>query len=105
MYILEGQLVVTAIDSFMSGWGRADTKKNKLVFLCDTIDQAQIVEDNARARSDMKRVSMFTISESMRKAINRSEDGELNLGDFFVQVKTIDSYPNWYKAGYFGDAE
>ena len=49
---------VTMTDRFMSGWGRADGKINKLVISCDTYDEAAIVEDNARCRSEMKYVNI-----------------------------------------------
>jgi hypothetical protein len=45
---------VTMTDKFMSGWGEAQGKNNKLVISCDTYEEAQIVEENARRRKEMK---------------------------------------------------
>ena len=47
---------VTCHDTFMSGWGKADGKRNYCVFLCDTEEEATIVADNCRARSEMKSI-------------------------------------------------
>lgn len=44
---------VTMTDKFMSGWGRADGKINKLVISCNTFTEAEIVADNARRRGEM----------------------------------------------------
>lgn len=49
---------VTMTDKFMSGWGLADNKTNKLVLTCDNWDEAEIVADNARRRTDQKNVSI-----------------------------------------------
>jgi len=43
---------VTMTDKFMSGWGLAKGKINKLIFSCDTYEQAIIVRNNAQARTD-----------------------------------------------------
>lgn len=49
---------VTMTDTFMSGWGKAEGKKNKLVFECDTLKEAEIVKDNAENRDEMKYVNI-----------------------------------------------
>jgi hypothetical protein len=49
---------VTMTDKFMSGWGKAANKTNKLVIECDTYQQAEIIERNARKRSEMKFVNI-----------------------------------------------
>ena len=45
---------VTMTDKFMSGWGKADKKINKLVISCNTFDEALIVSGNAGRRNEMK---------------------------------------------------
>lgn len=40
-------------DKFMSGWGRAENKTNKLVIECETWEQAQAIELAARDRDEM----------------------------------------------------
>jgi len=47
---------VSMTDSFLSGWGPAEGKINKLIFPCETREEAEIVSENARARSDMQYV-------------------------------------------------
>ena len=44
---------VTMTDKAMSGWGMAKNKTNKYVVICDTHEQAQIIEKNAKKRSEM----------------------------------------------------
>ena len=42
---------VTMTDKAMSGWGMAKNKTNKYVVICDTHEQAQIIEKNAKTIS------------------------------------------------------
>ena len=49
---------VTMTDKFMSGWGVAQGKINKLVIECDTMEQAEIIEKNAHKRSEMKAINI-----------------------------------------------
>lgn len=47
---------VSMTDKFMSGWGEARGKTNKLVVACDTLEQANQIENAANRRSGMKHV-------------------------------------------------
>ena len=49
---------VTMTDKFMSGWGQAKGKINKYVVECDTYDQADRVERNAKRRDEMKYINI-----------------------------------------------
>jgi hypothetical protein len=49
---------VAMTDKFMSGWGKAEGKTNKHVIVCNSYDQAKIVERNAKDRSEMKYVNI-----------------------------------------------
>lgn len=44
---------VTMIDVFMSGWGRSKGKRNKLALICDSMEEAKIVAENAKNRAEM----------------------------------------------------
>ena len=55
-----GKCYVTMTDKFMSGWGQARGKINKLVISCDTREEAQIVFDNAESRDEMKYVNIVS---------------------------------------------
>ena len=44
---------VTMTDKHMSGWGMAKNKTNKYVVECDNFQQAEIIEKNAKKRSEM----------------------------------------------------
>ena len=80
---------VTMTDTFMSGWGRAEGKKNKLVFLCDTYEEAEIVKDNAENRTDQKHINITTT-----KPYYNSER-------YYVQYKTKEVYNSWYVKNFF----
>lgn len=49
---------VTMTDKFMSGWGMASNKINKLVIECDTYSQANAILRAAKDRSEMKNVNL-----------------------------------------------
>jgi hypothetical protein len=51
---------VTMTDKFMSGWGAAAGKTNKLIIACDTIAQAEQVERAGRRRPEMRYVNIRT---------------------------------------------
>ncbi len=78
---------VTMTDKFMSGWGHARGLINKLVFECADYEEACIVAANAEGRSDQKHVNI------------RTDYPRYSPDRYFVQVKTKDEYPTWYKAG------
>ena len=80
---------VSMTDSFMSGWGKADRQTNKLIFGCNTLEEAEIVEQNANNRTDQKYVSLCMNAPTYNKS------------RYYVQFKTKHDYPTWYKAGSF----
>lgn len=49
---------VTMTDKFLSGWGIAKNKTNKLVIECDTYEQAEIIEKNAKKRNEMRYINI-----------------------------------------------
>ena len=51
---------VSMTDHAMRGWGRAEGKLNKLVFTCDSHEEATIVITNAKERPEMKRINIST---------------------------------------------
>ena len=60
----ERKYYVTMTDKFMSGWGEAAGKVNKLVIECENPDQAFLIEKNARKRNEMKYVNFCTTKPS-----------------------------------------
>lgn len=80
---------VTMTDVFLSGWGMAEGKTNKLVIECDSLQEAEIVADNARARSDMKYVHICTNKPSY------------SSGKYYVSWHDKSSYPSWFISNYF----
>ncbi len=51
---------VTMTDKFMSGWGKAKGKINKLIIVCENGDQAHRIQKNASYRSEMKYINVTT---------------------------------------------
>lgn len=49
---------VTMTDNFLSGWGMAQNKKNKFIVECETYQQAETIERNAKKRNEMKYVNI-----------------------------------------------
>lgn len=80
---------VTTTDKFMSGWGRAEGRINKLIFPCETRAEACVVADNARARKDQLYINI------------RGTRPYYNAQRYYAQVKTRNDYPSWYEEGYF----
>lgn len=80
---------VTMTDSFLSGWGKAEGKINKLIFECDNYDEAETVEQNAENRTDMKYINICT------------KKPYYNSNKYLTQTKTKEDCPNWYQKGYF----
>lgn len=80
---------VTMTDKFMSGWGKAEGKINKLIFICDNYDEAETVAQNAENRTDMKYINIC------------SKKPYYNSNKYLAQIKTKEEYLNWYKKGYF----
>ena len=85
------KLYVTMIDTFMSGWGKAEHKTDFLVFECDSNEQAKIVADNGRNRTDMDCIKIRRTFPYDYK----------NNGDYYFDFKTREDYPHWYEKGYF----
>ncbi len=81
---------VTMTDRFMSGWGMAKGKKNKLVIECDTARQADAIYAAAQQRPEMK-----YINESYKRPY-------YNPRTYYVSWKSaIDDMPMWlHKGGY-----
>jgi hypothetical protein len=80
---------VTMTDRFLSGWGAAKCKRNKLIFICDSREQAEIVEANARHRTEMKYINICTTKPWY------------DSKSYYVQIKTAEEYPSWYQKDYF----
>ena len=78
---------VTMTDTFLSGWGEARGKVNKLVLECDTLQEAELVEKYARSRCDMKYISI------------RNTKPYYNKKRFYTSFKTKEDYPYWYEQG------
>jgi len=51
---------VTMTDKFMSGWGAAQGKINKLIIECETWQQAEQIERAAHSRPEMRYINVRT---------------------------------------------
>lgn len=84
---------VTMTDSFLSGWGKAEGKKNKLIFECDSRQEAHIVADNAEARGDQKYIN-----------ITANKKPYYTPSKYLAEFKTKEDYPKWYEQGAFSNS-
>ena len=80
---------VTMNDAFSSNF-RTDGKTDKIIIECDTLQDVEIVIDNAENRSDMKYINWH-----MKKY------PYYNPKNFAVQVHDKNDYPRWFEKGYF----
>lgn len=87
--MVSNKYYVVMTDKGMSGWGRAEGKINKLVIECDTYEEAEIVEANARARTEMKYINILA-----RKPYYPSSR-------YFVSRKSKTDYSTWFIPGAF----
>lgn len=46
-------------DTYMSGWGMAEGKKNYMVVICNTYEQAETIMRNAELRPEMVSIGIF----------------------------------------------
>ena len=82
------KLYVIMTDKFMSGWGQSKNKINKLILVCDNMDQALIVEENAKNRGEMKYINICMNKPSYNN-------------NYIVSLHDINDYSSWYKKGSF----
>jgi len=75
---------VTMVDTFLSYWGKAEGKKARYVYECDSIEKARIVAENAKNRADQKGINILTKKPYYNKKIN------------YVQFRNEETDPNWY---------
>lgn len=80
---------VTMTDKALSGWGHAAGKINKLIFVCQSYAEAEIVAQNALNRSDMKYVNITDRRPYYHPA------------RYYAQIKTVNEYPKWYTLNAF----
>lgn len=84
------KLYVSAIDKFMSDWGKAKGKENIVVFECDDKDEVKIVIDNIRNREDFKFV-----------LYHNTYYPTFDEKKFYQEKKGKTDYPKFYEEGYF----
>ena len=74
---------VTMTDKFMSGWGMAKDKTNKMIVVCDTWQQAEQIERAAHDRSEMKYINIRTTKPSYGSNVVESWKCWDDLGDIW----------------------
>ena len=92
---------VCTTDTFMSGWGQADGLVNKLIFICDTPEDAENVLANADARDDQKYISASYKPPAYYHKRWRETGSDYETMGYYVQIKTKEDMPTWYKKGAF----
>lgn len=74
---------VTMTDKFMSGWGLAKNKTNKLIIVCDTWQQAETIERNAKKRNEMKYINICANKPRYGSNVVESWKNFDDLGDIW----------------------
>lgn len=75
---------VTMTDKFMSGWGVAQGKTNKLIIECDTLQQAEQIEKAAHRRSEMRYINIRTTKPRYKSNVVESWKNWSNLGTIWT---------------------
>jgi len=78
---------VIMIDSFMSGWGKAPGR-SYIAIAVDNQEEADIVMQNARKRSEMKSIRL-------RKKLPKVSEGD------HLKVTDKHDFGNWFQPGAF----
>ena len=79
---------VVCVDTFLSDWGKAEGKANRLILPCKSFLEAEVVCDNALGRGDMKSVHIHNEKPRLRRP-------DFNLW----QVMDHKSARAWYTPG------
>lgn len=79
------KLYVTMTDKFMSGWGMATNKTNKFIIVCDTWEQAETIERNAKKRSEMKYINICISKPKYGKNVLESWKNFSDLGEVWTK--------------------
>jgi hypothetical protein len=85
---------VTMTDRFMSGWGLAKGLKNKLVFECESLAEAEKVEAFALNRPEMSYVHLCSRKPKYVKAVMEQD---YKSGGYYVQMRNKTLCPRWYE--------
>ena len=72
------KIYVSMTDKFLSGWGLANNKIDKLVIICENFEQAETIKKNACIRGDMKNINI---------CLNKPR---YNLNRYIVSYKNFD---------------
>jgi len=92
---------VCTTDTFMSGWGMATDLINKLIIICDTPEEAEIVLDNASNRGDQKHISAASTAPNYFHTRWEKTGADYVSGNYYVQIKTRADMPTWFEKGAF----
>jgi len=92
---------VCTTDKFMSGWGHAEGLINKLIILCETTEEAETVIANAEAREDQTNISASYKPPQYFHSKWQKTGADYQTGNYYVQIKTREDMPTWFKKGAF----
>lgn len=76
---------VTMTDNFLSGWGKAEGKINKLVLECNSYNEAERVARYASSRSEMKYINIS------------SKKPYYNKDRYYTSYHGKGDYAMWYR--------
>ena len=83
--IYKAKYFVTMNDKFMSGWGMASNKVNKLIIACDNYEQASTIEKNAKKRSEMKYINIARTKPQIKRNVYPSWKHWEDMGEIWTK--------------------
>lgn len=89
--LLKCPYYVSMTDKFLSGWGKAQGKRARYIYCARDLEQARIIQQNAKCRGDQKNVTVA--------ARPKFKHGDL------VMFKTALDGRRWYEKEAFCDKE
>lgn len=87
--IPDAPFYVLSNDTFMSGWGWAQGRINTVILPAYSLEEAEIIAENARNRSDQQRVRIVGNKPKLRRDVHYS-------------LLTRENAGRWYEPGGFG---
>jgi hypothetical protein len=83
--IFKAKYFVTMVDKFMSGWGLASGRVNKLIIACESYEQAKTVERNAKKRNEMKYVNICSNKPQIKSHVYPSWKHIEDMGEIWTK--------------------
>jgi len=95
-HIPDAPWYVLSTDTFMSGWGPATGRTNRLILPCESREEAEDVAAYARSRTDTKDVEIVSEKPYLHRPLYRGSLDGVPVGPLW-QVMDPDDSSAWYR--------